>query len=108
MCVDATTNVPDMQQACAAEAAKIRNLLKDLEQTIGGLESERKEVTAKSQEQRAELGRLEQSLSQELRPVFVATKKELEDLSAERQEVNSVESSFQTLEQYRRSARRRL
>jgi len=75
MCVDATTNGPDMQQACAAEAAKIRNLLKDLEQTIGGLESERKEVTAKSQEQRAELGRLEQSLSQELRPVFVATKR---------------------------------
>lgn len=101
MCVDASVNIPDMQQACAAEGAKIRNLLKDLEETIGGLESERKEVTATSQEQRAELTRLEQSLSEELRPEFVANKKELENLSAERQELSSVEGSFQTLEQYR-------
>ncbi len=102
MCVDASSNLPDMQQACAAEAAKTRKLLKDLEQTIDGLESESRVVAQISQEQRAELTRLEQSLSDELRPVFVATKKELESLSAEREELNAVEGSFQTLEQYRR------
>jgi len=102
MCVDAATNLPDMQQACAAEAAKTRALLHDLEQTITGLESERSSVSATSQEHRAQLAQLDLSLSDELRPVFVATKKELDDLSTERQELQAVENSFQTLEQYRR------
>lgn len=102
MCADASTHLPDMQQACIAEAAKIRTLLKDLEKAVSGLESERKIVVTTSQEQRAELAQLEQSLSDELRPVFVATKKELENLSEERQELHSLEGAFQTLEQYRR------
>jgi hypothetical protein len=102
MCVDATSSVPDMQTACAAEAAKINTLLRDLERTIGGLEQERKDVVAASQEHRDALGRLEKSLSDELRPALVAAKNDLDRLSFEKQEAQSIEVSFQTLEHYRR------
>jgi AAA domain len=101
MCVDAVVGSVEMQEACAAEAVKIQALRHDLEKTISTLESERTTVTSTSQEQRAELARLDLSLADELRPGFLAIKKDLDALSNEKQQLQAVEGQFQTLEQYR-------
>jgi hypothetical protein len=101
LCADAVVGSVEMQEAYAAEAVKIRALLHDLENTIGTLESERATVTSTSQEQRADLARLDRSLSDELRPGFLAIKKEFDTLSIEKQQLQAVEDQFQTLGQYR-------
>ncbi|MGC1296873.1 MAG: AAA family ATPase [Alloacidobacterium sp.] len=101
MCVDSVVGSAEMQVACAAEAVKIQALLHDLERTISTLESERATVTSTSQEQRSDLDRLDRSLADELRPGFLAIKKELDALSIEKQQFHAVEDQFQTLEQYR-------
>jgi AAA domain len=106
LCSDSSAVLNDVQEACRAEAKKIRSHLGDLDATIKGLQTEHLAVVESSRISRTEVFRVDNLLANELRPTFENEKRNFDALIERRRELADIESPFALLDEYRISRAR--